>query len=169
MNIDNIILIGMPGSGKTTIGKLLSKKLNYNFLDTDLLIEEKEKLTVSEIFNLKGEAYFRDCEKELIKELINESRTVIATGGGMPVYFDNITQLKKSGIVIYLRVPLEEIYKRTKEGEVRPLLKHNSLNKLKEIFNQREGCYLKADLIIDNYILPKEEVSDEILNIARNL
>jgi len=161
--INNIILIGMPGSGKSTIGKLLSEKINYDFIDTDKLIEIKEKLSVQEIFSLKGEAYFRSCEKEIIKELENESRKVISTGGGMPVYFDNLSKLKDSGIVIYLRVPTEEIYNRTKEEEGRPLLKQNSLEKLENLLNQRQHYYLKADLIIDNYMLTKEEICEIII------
>jgi len=159
----------MPGSGKTALGKLLSEKMGYRFIDTDPLIEDKEQLTISEIFEQKGEGYFREKEKEVVKELKNVTGAVIATGGGMPAFFENLSTLKEIGIIIYLRVPLEEIEKRTEGKDNRPLLTSNRRKVLEEIVNLRKCCYEKADIIIDNYMMSKEEICELIVSEIRDL
>jgi len=159
----------MPGSGKTALGKLLSEKMGYRFIDTDPLIEDKEQLTISEIFKVKGEGYFREKEKEVVEELKNVTGAVIATGGGMPAFFENLSTLKEIGIIIYLRVPLEEIEKRTEGKDNRPLLTSNRRKVLEEIVNLRKCCYEKADIIIDNYMMSKEEICELIVSEIRDL
>ena len=159
----------MPGSGKTTLGKLLSEKMRYRFIDTDSLIEDKEQLAISLIFKEKGEMYFREKEKEVVEELKNVTGAVIATGGGMPAFFDNLSRLKEMGIIIYLRVPLEEIEKRTEAKDDRPLLTKNRRKALEEIINFRKCYYEKADIIIDNYMRSKEDVCELIVSEIRDL
>jgi len=154
LSCTNIILTGFMGSGKSTIGRVLAKKMNTFFLDTDLLIENFENKRISEIFEKEGEESFREKERycfEWIKK--NVSNTVISVGGGFPVF---IPEIKEAGIVVYLKVNFEEILKRMNKDEIkkRPLFKN--INKAKELFNKRAKIYEKlADCIIENKDLTK--------------
>jgi len=159
----------MPGSGKTTIGKLLGKKMGYSFMDTDDLIEKKEQITIGQVFKEKGEDYFRQKEKQVIDELKNVTKAVIATGGGMPVFFDNLLRLKELGVVIYLRVPIEELDGRTSTNFNRPLLVEDRRKKLEDIIGFRHFYYEKADMIIDNCLRSPEETCEIIANKIKEL
>ena len=164
----NIILIGMSLSGKTTLAYEISKKLNCNFIDTDKLIEEENKITINEIFKVKGEKFFRDLESSVIEKIKYVDNSIISTGGGMPIYNKNIDKLKNIGIVVYLRVPLEILLKRAKNVENRPLIKGNYKDKVKNIYNSRFKVYESADIIIDlgNNL---EENLDNIINVIEKL
>jgi shikimate kinase len=119
----NIYLVGMPGSGKTTLGFKLSKLLAITFLDLDDLIEAKEQIDIPEIFRTKGETYFRKVEKELLHSSTNDY-AVIATGGGTPCFFDNMEFINNNGISIWLDVKSEILAERVlKKAGSRPLLK----------------------------------------------
>mgnify|MGYP001441532638 CR=1 FL=1 len=98
-----IILVGMMGSGKSTVGQLLSKKLGFEFIDTDQMIVDNEQLSINEIFDNNGEAYFRDLEKNILDE-VDFSNVVIATGGGLPVFKNNMDILIDRGTTIYLKI-----------------------------------------------------------------
>ena len=104
----SITLIGMPGCGKTTIGKLLSKKLNYQFIDIDSYIEEKQGKTIDEIFK-NGEEYFRNIETEACRELGEIKNSIISSGGGVVKRYINIEYLKRESIVIFIDRPLIQI------------------------------------------------------------
>jgi shikimate kinase len=142
------------GSGKSTIGRILAKEMNTFFLDTDLLIENFENKSISEIFEKEGEKAFREKERycfEWIKE--NVSNTVISVGGGFPVF---IPEIKDAGVVVYLKVSFEDILKRMnkKEIEKRPLF--GNIKKARELFNARAKIYEElADFIIENNDLEK--------------
>ena len=142
------------GSGKSTLGRVLAKEMKTFFLDTDLLIENFENKTISEIFKKEGEEAFREKERycfEWIKKYV--SNTVISVGGGFPVY---IPEIKEAGIVIYLKVDFEVILKRMNSEEIkkRPLFKN--IDKAKELFNKRAKIYEQlADFIIENKDLKK--------------
>ena len=143
-----IILVGFMGSGKTTFGKELAAKLNYQFLDTDKELEVLVGMSVNEIFKKKGETYFRRLERQLI-EKIAVQKTVIATGGGMPCFFDNMDYLNRIGVTVYLRYSAEQLFERLKEdGGSRPLLNNKSSDELfdyiESLLNEREKFYLKA-------------------------
>lgn len=143
-----IILVGFMGSGKTTFGKELAAKLNYQFLDTDKELEDLVGMSVNEIFKRKGEIYFRRLERQLI-EKIAVQKTVIATGGGMPCFFDNMDYLNRIGVTVYLRYSAEQLFERLKEdGGSRPLLNNKSSDELfdyiESLLNEREKFYLKA-------------------------
>ena len=100
----NIILIGFMGAGKTAVGNRLSKQLGYEYIDTDQYIEEKEGMTISNIFAEKGEEYFRNLETAVIKELmLRDKPTIFSTGGGMPLREENAQLLKELGVVVYLK------------------------------------------------------------------
>jgi len=120
------ILIGFMGTGKTSVGKLLSSKLNTRFIDMDNEIEKREQKTISNIFKDYGEDYFRKLESNLLKELLKEDNIVISTGGGIITKQENIEILKKEERVIFLDASVEKIQKNiSKEIDTRPLLKES--------------------------------------------
>ena len=143
------------GAGKTTVGKKLAQLVKHDFLDTDQQIEEKEGITISQIFHQKGEEYFRKLETECISCLLKECRgKVIAVGGGLPLREENRKYLKELGRVVYLKATPETIYKRVKKDTSRPLLQTANLKeKVRRMMEEREPFYTQiADLIltIDN-------------------
>lgn len=120
-----IFLLGMMGSGKTTLGKELAGKLGYTFLDLDACIEQKENKSVAQIFKEKGPGKFRELEREILQSIIaNYKKAVVATGGGAPCFFDNITLMNTSGETIFLDVPIKDLIQRLSVSDLttRPLL-----------------------------------------------
>ena len=117
-----IVLTGMPGAGKTTIGKLLAKQYNLQFTDIDMLIEDEEGLSVSDIFAQKGESYFRRLEAEIIFSSVLSKNSVISLGGGSFENSETRDFLLKNSTVIYLKTSPEIIYERIKNENFRPLL-----------------------------------------------
>ncbi len=167
----NIIIIGMPGSGKSSVAKVLSQKIKWEFLDTDSFIEDMEGYSVENIFKNKGENYFRERERDLIINFSNLDHTVISTGGGMPVFYDNMANLKKIGITFFLEVPLKEIVNRLErpKNRNRPLIKQGKSveDKVQEIYNQRIHIYEQADLSISCENKNKYQISDEIIKMLQ--
>lgn len=157
----NYFLIGFMGSGKTTIGRLLSDKLNLTFIDLDHEIEIKEGKSISEIFSVYGESYFRNLEFEVLKEISRNKNNVISTGGGTFCFRRNSRIIKNNGISIYLESEFEKIMERLteKEKNQRPLLK--DINKAKILFEARKKYYSQADITINT---DKSE-PDEIIRI----
>lgn len=148
----NIVLIGFMGCGKTTIGTKLSYRLRVPVEDTDHLIERKENRTISAIFAEDGEAYFRQKETEVLKELCGKTyRRIYSVGGGTPVREENRPLLKKLGTVVYLRVRPETVYNRLKNDTTRPLLQcEDPLSRIRDLMEQRKEAYEScADLIVD--------------------
>ena len=149
MKLDNIILTGFMGSGKSTIGRILAKEIDSYFLDTDILIETFEDKKISEIFEKFGEEEFRKMEKRCFEWIKKDVKnTVISVGGGFPVF---IPEIKEAGKVIYLKVSFEDILKRMNKKELskRPLFQDKQ--KAKELFIKRDEIYSKlADYIIEN-------------------
>src|SRR5690606_29231119 len=120
-----IFLIGMPGSGKTTLGRQLAQALDMPFLDLDEVIEDNEQTKVGSIFNTHGEDYFRNQEKILLRTTAMEHHAlVMATGGGTPCFFDNLSFMKEHGKVVFIDVPVREITSRLRKDGIakRPLL-----------------------------------------------
>ena len=147
---NNIVLIGMSGAGKTTVGKALSYKLKMAFLDMDDFIEKKQNMSISEIFERYGEDYFRKLETESAKYLSeNYKNTIISTGGGAILKPVNMEYLKASGVLVYINRSVEKIIS-TLNAEKRPLLKSNP-EKLYDMYKIRHPLYLKyADICIPN-------------------
>ena len=142
-----MILIGYMGCGKSTVGRKLAEVSDRAFLDTDAWIEEKEEVTISEIFAKKGEPYFRDLETECLKELIETGQKgkVISVGGGLPVREENQKLLKELGTVIYLKARPDTVYERLKGDTTRPLLQtENPLQRIWEMMAAREEKYQAA-------------------------
>ena len=152
----------MMGSGKTTIGKLLSKELNFDFLDTDKIIELKEQMSCKEIFKKKGENYFRTMEMQLLPSLKN-TNTIIATGGGFPIYNDNFKKLNSIGTTIYLKTSAEELNRRTKIESGRPLIKNK--DSIGEILDFRNSAYQKAHFTITTDFKSPQEIVATIISI----
>jgi len=146
----NIVLIGFMGSGKSMIARELGKRLNAEVIATDLLAETSQKLTIHEIFRSKGEAYFRDLETEIIKEVALRRGIIIDCGGGVVLRKENLKLLKANGIVFYLQATPEVIYQRIKHETHRPLLKTpDPLGCIKKLHQQRLPLYNQADYVID--------------------
>jgi shikimate kinase len=150
-----IYLIGLPGSGKTTLAKELAAKLKLPYIDLDVEIEKAEMKTIPQIFKEKREPYFRKIEAQLLKSLCqSDSSFVMATGGGAPCFFDNMEQMNLSGLTVFLDVPTMEIARRIvfSKGEDRPLLKSNGIDGLKGqiefLRSQRLSFYSQASLTI---------------------
>lgn len=131
-----IILVGYMGSGKTTIGKKLSEKLNIDFIDLDKFIETKEDLKIPEIFKQKGEIYFRKIEHKWFNELLKENKSlIISLGGGTPCYANNHLHLQNTNVLsFYLKASLEDLINRLKQTKDRPLL--NNINDLSSFIAQ---------------------------------
>ena len=141
---ENVVLIGMPSSGKTTVGKALAEKLQREFFDSDLLVSETENMTIPDIFKNNGEAYFRICETEAIFTLSKNNSSVIATGGGAVLNKKNIELLKENGKVFFLDRPLKMLI----TTDDRPLSSNKS--DLEKRYNERYDLYKSsADVIID--------------------
>jgi shikimate kinase len=155
----NIFLIGMPSSGKSTLGRQLAKQLNFQFVDMDDLIVNQELSSVFEIFKYKGEDYFRQVESKILKSVKPNQKLIIATGGGVPCFFDNMDFIKANGISIFLNVPPEDLLKRIQksEGNNRPLIDKRKtdeilLDELKKRYESRLQFYQQADIQIDGSI-----------------
>lgn len=161
----NIVLIGMMGSGKSSIGHFLSAKLqDFQYVDIDNEIERNEKMTIEEIFAVVGEAHFRELEHNMIKKLSNYHNQVIATGGGAVENIENIELLRQNSVIFYLKASVDELYERIKMTTNRPLLKTtNPKQKLKELMDKREKYYIKADFEINTENKQLMGIVDEIL------
>lgn len=147
---DNIALIGFMGSGKTTIGKILAKYLDMKFIDIDKMISAREKKSIPEIFEEKGEQYFRKLEREIVLEESLNNNIVIATGGGVIIDNENIKNLKETSFIVYLDCTIECIYERVKNNKNRPLLNvENMFETIQELHKKREFLYkISCDISI---------------------
>ncbi|MCD7878423.1 MAG: shikimate kinase [Candidatus Gastranaerophilales bacterium] len=146
----NISLIGMMGAGKTTISELLANLLNMKFTDIDEEIVKREKMSINDIFELKGEEYFRKVETEVLKEILKSDNQVIATGGGIVKLEQNITLLKSCSKVIYLKADSDILYERIKNNRSRPLLNTSDMKlTINKLLKERQVQYEKADLTIE--------------------
>ena len=169
-NNKNIVLVGMPGAGKSYIGNKLAKLLvHFSYVDIDEKIENNEGITISEIFENKGEKYFRALEAKVIKEVSKTQNQIISLGGGAFQSPENITALKYNGIVFYLKAPIEELYSRIKDETHRPLLSVDSPKEaLKKLLRKREKNYLKAHFVIDTNKKQAYTILDDILKEYEN-
>ena len=165
---NNIILLGFMGTGKSVVGKKLSRILKRELVDTDKLIEKKAGKSIPEIFSEDGEEHFRDLESEVAKEVSKNKNCVIITGGGIVLREDNIRTLRKNGILICLEASPEAIYERVKRDKYRPLLQvENPLQKIKDMLEYRKIFYDEADYFIDTSELTINEVVDEVIKCER--
>lgn len=165
----NIALIGMPGSGKTTVGKELKKILkNYSYFDTDEEIVRLENRSINEIFAKDGEAYFREVETKVLFDILKNDNQIISTGGGIVKSEKNVKELKEKAFTIYLKTDCETLYKRVKSNKERPLLNDKDVfEKIKTLLIERETLYENAaSKIIETSNKTSKEIAAEI---ERNL
>ena len=140
-----IVLVGLPGSGKSTVGKQLAKRLQLPFVDSDQEIEKRLGCSIRDYFEREGEAAFRDVEQRVIAELAGSPLAVLSTGGGAVLREANRVQIKQSGKVFYLRATPEDLMRRLKNDRTRPLLQvADPLAKLRELYDQRDPLYLET-------------------------
>lgn len=147
----NIVLVGMPGAGKTYIGGKLAKLLvQFSYIDIDEEIEKNEKLSIIEIFEKHSEKYFRELEAKLIQEVSKNKNQIISIGGGAFQNPENITALKEKGLTFYLRASAKELFKRIENDTHRPLINTDCPRKaVGALLKKREKNYLKAHFVID--------------------
>ena len=168
----NICFMGLMGSGKSIIGKDLSKYLNLKFYDTDKEIEVKTKKSIKAIFEENGETYFRNIEEKICLELLNYSNCVISLGGGSIINKKIRRAIKENSYSIYLQVELNNLVDRLKSSKKRPLLNNNKnkLEVLKNLYERRRKFFEKADFIINNdddKIQVLEKIKTELNSYAK--
>ena len=161
----NLVLTGMMGSGKTTIGKSLSQRLNMQFADIDDIIEKKNGLSISAIFEQRGEKTFRQEEEVESKNALKRSNIIIALGGGAFINKNIRDEIKKNSVSIWLDLDVEMLYKRVSLNQKRPLLKNSSKEDLKKIYNDRKKIYSLADFKIQCTLKNKDQIINEIVKI----
>jgi shikimate kinase len=160
----NIILIGFMGTGKTTVGMILAERLNCPFADSDALIEARANLSISDIFKSYGEKYFRILENEVIRNIINIGRMVIATGGGAVLNPENFKIIKENGIVIALDASPDTLWARLKNDCTRPLLaSDNPRNTLESMYKIRRPVYSQAHHVVSVDDKNPEQIVEEII------
>jgi len=164
---DRIYLIGFMGSGKTTHGNQLAKKLGWTFTDMDAEITAQSGLSIPEIFDQHGEACFRLREAELIRSLADQHHCVISTGGGVPCFHDNMLLMNRTGLTVYLKLPPAALLNRLEHSKTeRPLLKGKSTDELLEFITSRladrEPYYNQAALIIDGHARVPDRIMDAL-------
>jgi len=149
-NSGNLILVGLMGSGKTTLGRALAKHFGKSFVDSDEEIIKRTGVTIPHIFDIEGEDGFRQRETTVINELVERNNIVMATGGGAVLNEQNRDKLKANGIIIYLKANVNDLWHRTRHDRNRPLLQTKDPHaKLTELFNQRDPIYQQvADIIV---------------------
>ncbi len=158
-----IYLLGLMGSGKTTIGKKLAKKLAYQFVDLDDLIEKKIGISIANYFEKFGEESFRLIEQQTLRETLELNNTIVSTGGGTPCFFSNMEEINRIGISFYLKTDVDLLISRLKGAtDQRPLLKNMNSEELKKYLTnlsiKREPFYQKANFVVDAKDLTVEKM-----------
>lgn len=158
MVIKRIYLVGFMGSGKSTLGKRLRSELGWEFLDLDDYFEERYQMTIKQYFAQFGEDAFRLAEKELLLDVSQKERLIIATGGGAPCYFNNMQVMNDTGLTIYIKLSVETLAGRLSSArQVRPLVAGKSGTELhqyiEEKLQERDGFYNQAKVIADGEVL----------------
>ncbi|MCD7867401.1 MAG: chorismate mutase [Clostridiales bacterium] len=161
----NIFLIGFMGAGKSTISAALSRQLSLELIEMDAYIQEKEGMTISRIFDIHGEEYFRSCESDTLAELGKKDHALVSCGGGVPMREKNVEIMKKNGYVVLLSASPEAIYERVKDNTDRPLLNgHMNVSYIEELMEKRRPKYEHAaDLIVDTTGKEVQEICEELL------
>jgi len=177
-NKKNIIyLTGFMGAGKSTIGPILANTFGWDYYDLDKVIEKKIGKKIKEIFKDDGEKYFRDAERDILKELSKGKNLIISLGGGTIANPANLQTLKYTGDIVYLKVSPEEIFKRVAFKKDRPLLNPNDekvsgevlMEKILRLYNERKKFYEQADIIIDTDNTSVGQTVDEISKLIYKL
>jgi shikimate kinase len=163
--IQNLALIGFMGTGKTSVGRIVADTLHFTFLDTDELIESQTGKSITEIFAQQGEDQFRELERLVVEDLATRTKTVIATGGGLPVHGDNLASLKSHSLTICLWSSPEKIYEQVRHQSHRPLLKDpNPVAKIRQLLAARKPFYKQADVLVNTERRSAKEVAQQVIH-----
>lgn len=163
------VLVGYMGAGKTSVGRLISRELDWEFVDLDERIEARERCAVADIFRDRGEQQFRIIESDVLNCVLHEVsaglRAIIALGGGAYVRKDNADSIRATGIpVVFLDARVEELRRRcVPQGQLRPLFTDEL--RFRQLYEERRGAYMQANVIIDTTARPVKAVADEIISI----
>ncbi|HXR46897.1 MAG TPA: shikimate kinase [Candidatus Limnocylindrales bacterium] len=161
----NLALIGFMGAGKTSVGRLVADQLHFDYLDTDEMIQSRTGRTIADIFKKDGEPAFRKLEEQLVSELAARKRTVISTGGGLPVNPINLASLKTHALVVCLWASPEKIWERVRNQTHRPLLcDPNPRLKIRELLAVREPFYRQADVLINTDLRSAREAAQQVVH-----
>jgi shikimate kinase len=163
-NIQNLALVGFMGTGKSSVGRLAAELLQFEFVDTDELIESQSGMTIEEIFKKQGEPAFRELERQVVQNLAQRQKTTIATGGGLVADPANLASLKTHALVVCLWASPETIWERVRDQTHRPLLQTaDPLGKIRELFALRDPLYRQADVLIHTGQRSPREVVQQVL------
>jgi shikimate kinase len=163
----NIFLTGFMGAGKSTTGRLLAEQLGYEFVDIDQEIVNQEGCSITEIFAVKSESYFRDCETHFLADLKNTSRIVFATGGGIVQRAENRALMRKTGVVVYLSADWATLRKRLQISTDRPLVDPGkNWHDVERLWVARQQYYNDADIIVDTNKFKPVEIADTIKHLV---
>tara|TARA_A100001388_G_C28479369_1_gene361613 strand:+ start:28 stop:540 length:513 start_codon:yes stop_codon:yes gene_type:complete len=161
----NIVLVGMMGAGKSSIGKLLSKKIGLEFVDIDKLIEEKEGKAILEIFKISGEKYFREIEEKISIEKLKDSNQVIALGGGAYLNKNIKKQTLGKSVTFWLNWNSSTLIKRIKDSKKRPVILNLKINEIKKLIDERSKRYISSDYKINCDKLDKFKIVKKIKDL----
>src|SRR5262245_6180433 len=164
---DNVILVGFMGAGKSTVGRVLARRLGRCFVETDEVLPARDGRTIPDIFRLQGEARFRQLEGEALESLALKSGDVIATGGGLPCREGRMARLRELGTVIWLKGDREVALERARRSGARPMLAGRAPGEIEALYREREPYYRKAHLTLDTTGLTIDQVVSRILSILR--
>lgn len=171
MGMKNIVLIGFMGTGKSSTGKALAAKLGYSFIDLDQKIEEEQGMSIHRMFADKGEAFFRACEREMVRRMAERRSTVIATGGGTVKDPENVKALRENGFIVCLEANADTVMERTRRKGVRPLLDgmngEERRRRIESLMEERKELYKHADYTLDTSDMSPLQVIEDIVRHIR--
>ena len=165
---ENIVFIGMMGSGKSSIGSIVSKRLKVNFFDIDQIIEDELNMKISEIFEKKGETFFREFEEKVTLKVLKKNTIVVSLGGGAFINKNIREEILKNHLSFWLKWDSKILIKRIKNSLKRPLAKKATNNELMNIINKRSNIYSKALFKVNCNNLTKNEIANKILDKYEN-
>ena len=165
---ENIVFIGMMGSGKSSIGSIVSKRLKVNFFDVDQIIEDELNMKISEIFEKKGESFFREFEEKTTLKILKKNTIVVSLGGGAFINKNIREEILKNHLSFWLKWDSKILIKRIKNSLKRPLAKKATSNELMNIINKRSNIYSKALFKVNCNNLTKNEIANKILDKYEN-
>lgn len=161
----NLALIGFMGCGKSVVGRLVAGQLDFDFVDTDDLVEAAAGRSISDLFREEGEPAFRQRERAVLLALAGRQRTVIATGGGLVTYADNLARLKEHALVVCLWASAETLFERVRHNQHRPLLHTpDPLGRIRSLLAAREPFYRQADVMIQTEHRPPSQVAAQVVH-----
>ena len=161
---NNVVLVGLMGAGKSTVGRELASHLGFSFIDTDDELERRMGVSIPVIFDVEGEAGFRVRESKVIEDMPSQKNAVISTGGGAVLDAENRENLKQAGKIVYLSASVDVLYDRTKNSKKRPLLQKLDIKEtIKQLVSEREDIYQDvADIIIESGKCSPREMAKKI-------